>query len=133
MIEVVRTLIQKHGRFFRVWMMNDLMISVLDPKDVEIILSSTKHITKADDYDFMKPWLGEGLLTSAGTKWASRRKIITPTFHFKVLEQFVEIFDRQSNILITKLQDHKIREAFDIFPAITLCALDIICGDLNTC
>ncbi|CAO1410710.1 unnamed protein product [Diamesa serratosioi] len=126
-IEIVRNLIQKYGRFMKIWMMDDLMIVVLDPKDVEIILSSTKLITKSDDYDFMKPWLGEGLLTSTGNKWASRRKIITPTFHFKILEQFVEIFDRQSNILINKLQGHKNSEAFDIFPSIAFCALDIIC------
>lgn len=132
MVEIVRSLLQKHGRFFRIWMMDSLMIMAFDPKDVEVILSSTNLITKADDYDFMKPWLGEGLLTSTGNKWASRRKIITPTFHFKILEQFVEIFDRQGNILIDKLQGHKNSEAFDIFPIITLCALDIICGNLNT-
>lgn len=131
MIEVVRNLVKTQGRFFKLWMMDILMVMVFDPKDVEVILSSTKLITKADDYDFMKPWLGEGLLTSTGNKWASRRKIITPTFHFKILEQFVEIFDRQSNTLIAKLQERKNGEAFDIFPIITLCALDIICGDLK--
>lgn len=76
----------------------------------------------------MKPWLGTGLLTSTGKKWSSRRKIITPTFHFKILEQFVEIFDEQSDIFVTKLADFKDQEAFNIFPLTALCALDIICS-----
>lgn len=81
----------------------------------------------------MKPWLGTGLLTSTGKKWASRRKIITPTFHFKILEQFVEIFDEQSDIFVKKLEQFKDQRAFNIFPLTALCALDIICSKLSYC
>ena len=85
-------------------------------------------ITKSDEYDFIKPWLGTGLLTSTGKKWSNRRKIITPTFHFKILEQFVEIFDEQSDTFVKKLAHFKDQEAFNIFPLTALCALDIICS-----
>ena len=64
-------------------------------------------ITKSDEYDFIKPWLGTGLLTSTGKKLSNRRKIITPTFHFKILEQFVEIFDEQSDTFVKKLAHFK--------------------------
>jgi cytochrome P450 family 4 len=76
------------------------------------------------------PWLGTGLLTSTGKKWSQRRKIITPTFHFKILEEFIETFDRQSDILVDKLREKMERsneKTFDIYPFITLCALDVIC------
>ncbi|CAL4117635.1 unnamed protein product, partial [Meganyctiphanes norvegica] len=94
---------------------------------VEILLSSSKHIEKAFGYKFTHPWLGLGLLTSGGTKWRSRRKLLTPTFHFKILEDFVEVFNRQSVKLVEKLHQESNGKPFDIFPYISRCALDIIC------
>ena len=32
----------------------------------------------------LQKWLGEGLLISSGDKWHTRRRMITPTFHFEV-------------------------------------------------
>ncbi|XP_059617474.1 cytochrome P450 4d2-like isoform X2 [Phlebotomus argentipes] len=97
-----------------------------DPKDLEVMLSSTKHITKNNLYNFLKPWLGTGLLISTGQKWHTRRKIITPTFHFKILEQFTEVFNRQGSTLVRLLQKHSTGESFNIYPFINLYALDVI-------
>jgi cytochrome P450 family 4 len=88
-----------------------------------------KLITKSDEYDYIMPWLATGLLTSTGKKWLNRRKIITPAFHFKILEDFVEVFDKQSSILAKKLKKFEGRGEFDIFPLTALCALDVICGE----
>lgn len=44
------------------------------------ILSSPKHIAKSYDYTFLRPWLGTGLLTSWGSKWHSRRKVVKLKF-----------------------------------------------------
>lgn len=92
-----------------------------------------KLITKSNEYDYMTPWLGTGLLTSTGQKWLSRRKIITPAFHFKILEDFVEVFDKQSSILVEKLEKFEDCGEFDIFPLTALCALDVICGIYQRC
>ncbi|XP_034477492.1 cytochrome P450 4d2 [Drosophila innubila] len=117
----------KYGKMYRIWILNQLTIFCTDPRDIEIILSSTQHIKKNSLYNLMLPWLGTGLLMSVGRKWHARRKIITPTFHFKILEQFVDIFDLQSNILVDQLQKHADgKTAFNIFPIICLTALDII-------
>lgn len=72
---------------------------------------------------------GTGLLTSHGKKWFQRRKIITPTFHFKILEQFIDVFNRQSDILIEKLEQHVNKGAFNVYDNVTLFALDVICGE----
>ena len=65
----------------------------------------------------------------AGSKWQSRRKLLTPAFHFKILEDFVHVFNEQSQILVDKLNQVAVKEKdFNIFPFITLCTLDIICG-----
>ncbi|KAF2362576.1 Cytochrome P450, partial [Trinorchestia longiramus] len=40
------------------------------PRTVETMLSSNVIIDKSADYDFLHPWLGTGLLTSTGQKFA---------------------------------------------------------------
>lgn len=120
---------QKYGPLYKVWIFNQLAIFSSDPKDVEVVLSSQKLITKNRLYDLLLPWLGTGLLMSTDKKWHSRRKIITPTFHFTILEQFVEVFDQQGSVLIEKLKTKADgRTAFDIQSDICLYALDIIAG-----
>jgi cytochrome P450 family 4 len=102
-----------------------------DPKDVQAVLTDIKLITKSSEYSFLQSWLGTGLLTSTNKKWTSRRKILTPAFHFKILEEFVEVFDKQGTIFIEKLKAYEGKEAFDCFPLVAHCALDIICGNLK--
>jgi hypothetical protein len=58
--------------------------------------------------------------------------LITPTFHFTVLEDFCDVFSENANILINELDktssDGKV---INIYPFITNAALDIICGKYN--
>ncbi|KAM7350274.1 uncharacterized protein ACRADG_008889 [Cochliomyia hominivorax] len=118
---------QKYGKLYRVWILQQLAVFSSDPEDVEVILSSPQHITKNNLYELLHEWLGTGLLMSTGKKWHQRRKIITPTFHFKILEQFVEIFDQQSAVMVKKLYEKADgKTAINIFPIICLTALDII-------
>ncbi|XP_030377910.1 cytochrome P450 4d2-like [Scaptodrosophila lebanonensis] len=118
---------EKYGRMQSFWILHHLMLVVADVKYMEAILRSQKLIKKSSLYTFMEGWLGTGLLLSTGKKWFTRRRIITPTFHFKILEQFVEVFDQQSDVLIEKLKAKADgRTPFDVFPFICLAALDII-------
>jgi hypothetical protein len=55
--------------------------------------------------------------------------MLTPTFHFTILENFLDVMNEQANILVNKLEKHVNQEAFNCFFYITLCALDIICGE----
>lgn len=98
------------------------------PKIAEVVLSSQKLLDKGDDYELMKAWLGTGLLISTGKKWHQRRKILTPAFHFQILEKFVEIIDEQGNIFLEKLAEFDGREV-NIFPLVNLYALDVICRE----
>ena len=84
---------------------------------------------QGEDYRFLLGWLGQGLLTSRGAKWHARRKLLTPAFHFRILEDFLQVMDQQANILVRKLSAHAQQDSrpFDIFPLVTHCALDIIC------
>ncbi|XP_012498873.1 PREDICTED: docosahexaenoic acid omega-hydroxylase CYP4F3-like, partial [Propithecus coquereli] len=50
-------------------------------------------------YGFIKPWLGEGLLLSAGDKWSRHRRMLTPAFHFNILKPYVKIFNDSVSIM----------------------------------
>ncbi|XP_067004727.2 cytochrome P450 4C1 [Anabrus simplex] len=112
---------------FRTWAGPTAEVHLAHPKHIEVIMNSSVHIEKSSFYDFLHPWLGEGLLTSTGRKWHSHRKLITPTFHFKILESFTEVFAEKSHILVQKLKKEVNGKGFNIYPYITHCALDIIC------
>ncbi|KAF4517607.1 hypothetical protein B566_EDAN002838, partial [Ephemera danica] len=64
-----------------------------------------------------------------GEKWHSRRKLLTPAFHFSILDQFLPIFCDKTRILVEKLQAAASTnpDGFDIVPYITRCTLDLIC------
>jgi cytochrome P450 family 4 len=56
--------------------------------------------------------------------------MLTPTFHFKILEQFLTIMNEHSKHLTLILRDnhHTDGRAFDISPYITRTTLGMICG-----
>ncbi|XP_052892668.1 cytochrome P450 4d1-like [Anopheles moucheti] len=106
---------------------NDMELDISCARNVEKVLLS-KTTKKSYQYDFIEPWLGTGLLLSFGEKWFQRRKIITPSFHFKILDQFMDVFNKEADMLITKLERHVNQKEFDIYDYITLYALDSICA-----
>uniref|UniRef100_A0A8C5LS84 unspecific monooxygenase n=1 Tax=Leptobrachium leishanense TaxID=445787 RepID=A0A8C5LS84_9ANUR len=111
----------------KIWIGPVPFLVVYHAETVEPLLSSSKHMDKSFAYKFLHPWLGKGLLTSTGEKWRSRRKMITPTFHFAILSEFLEVMNEQSKILVEKLNIHADKGTFNCFMDVTLCALDIIC------
>lgn len=121
----------KYGGFVRLWIGPfNLAFVATNPRDVEVILNNTKHIKKSGMYQMLIPWLGEGLLISYGKKWHNRRKILTPAFHYKVLENFLETFQKKSTILrdlLMKEVPENLDRVVDIHPFINSCTLDIIC------
>lgn len=130
--KVLETITKLAAKYRPIWRLDITMLTsqifVQDPKIVEEILTSQKFIDKSNGYNLLINWLGTGLLISSGKKWQQRRKIITPTFHFKMLEPFVDIMDKHGNVLIKKLKQSDGHEV-DIFSMASLYALDVICGN----
>ncbi|XP_044270354.1 cytochrome P450 4C1-like [Tribolium madens] len=118
---------KEFGTVYKVFIGNDVRVLISNPEITESVLSSNVHITKSNAYDLLKPWLGIGLLISTGKKWKSRRKLITPTFHFKILDQFLDVFNSCGNILVQRLAKEVGKNSVDVYPFINLCSLDIIC------
>ncbi|TNN89699.1 Cytochrome P450 4V2 [Liparis tanakae] len=112
---------------FKIWLGTLPMLILFHAETVEPILSNSIHMEKGYAYKFLHSWLGYGLLTSTGNKWRRRRKMLTPTFHFSILTDFLEVMNEQAEILVKKLEKQAGKGEFDCFSHITLCALDIIC------
>ncbi|GBN13503.1 Cytochrome P450 4C1 [Araneus ventricosus] len=117
---------QKSG-FQCVWLGWSPMIAVYSPELLEVILSSTTSLEKSAEYSFLHRWLGHGLLTSTGPKWRSRRKLLTPCFHFRILDDFLPTLNDHSLVLVKKLQSLQDEDYVDITPLMVLCSLDIVC------
>jgi len=64
-----------------------------------------------------------------GIKWHKRRKILTPTFHFNILKQFVEILIEEGNHMTKFLKDTK-GSVDDLVSFISHHTLNAICGKM---
>ncbi|XP_075155692.1 cytochrome P450 4d2-like isoform X1 [Haematobia irritans] len=132
---------KKYGRVVKSWVFHINALFVSDPKYIQTVLSHSTEIKKNRMYSLLNEWLGEGLLTSHGPKWLSRRRVITPAFHFQILENFVQIFDQQASIFAHKLNKHaaakkttldeisksESKYVTDVEHYIALATLDVIC------
>ncbi|KAK5646123.1 hypothetical protein RI129_004587 [Pyrocoelia pectoralis] len=94
-------------------------VNLLDPHDIEILLSSRNHIRKSTIYVFLQSWLGTGLLTSDGDKWHRRRKMLTPAFYFNIIQQFFKCFVEHSEQLVERLQEECAKPYTNIPPLIS--------------
>lgn len=133
-IQIIFEFIAKYGNTFKIWLGPELNMLFGDVKDVEFVLGQMRFNDKADEYLSLEPWLKEGLLVSRGQKWHKRRKAITPAFHFKILDQFIEVFERESRLFLQnmdkeyRMQDDK---GFDLYDWVNLLTLDTICGKIK--
>uniref|UniRef100_A0A0B8RS01 Cytochrome P450 4F22 n=1 Tax=Philothamnus irregularis TaxID=1899461 RepID=A0A0B8RS01_9SAUR len=114
---------------FMVWMGPFMpVLSLVHPDYIKQVITASADIAPKDKffYGFLKPWLGDGLLLSSGTKWARHRRLLTPAFHFDILKPYVKIFNQSTDIMHAKW--HKLISAgpisLDMFKHISLMTLD---------
>lgn len=89
---IAREWARTYKQTYVTWALVKMTVEVIRAHEMEIILASSKHTEKGTVYDLLKPFMGQGLLTSNGKKWQQRRRILTPTFHFSILQQFLSVF-----------------------------------------
>ncbi|XP_018561986.1 cytochrome P450 4C1-like isoform X2 [Anoplophora glabripennis] len=103
-----------------------VFVSIMSPEDAEKVINVKVHERKGSGYDVISNWLGNGLLHSHGQKWKSRRKILTPAFHFSILQEFVSIFNKEAEGLIGELMKHCDEPYIDVLKPVTeftLCSI----------
>ncbi|XP_068081533.1 cytochrome P450 4C1 isoform X2 [Anabrus simplex] len=124
---LMKSYTEKYGPILRIYGFGLAHVMISDHEIIEAILTGTQNISKASDYRLLSCWLRDGLLLSTGEKWHTRRKMLTPAFHFKILEDYIPVFSRNSKILVNKLWEYIDEPFVRVNKLITLCTLDIIC------
>ncbi|GBP32544.1 Cytochrome P450 4C1 [Eumeta japonica] len=102
--------------------MNDV---ITDPEDVKIVLSTCleKHYV----YKFACPYVGQGLVTASVPTWKLHHKMLLPSFNQNVLNGFVDVFNRQSSVMVEAMAKELGKEQFDAYSYIGAGTLEIIC------
>lgn len=117
---------QQYGTVFKVRFGLEQWVMVSNPQDLETVLSSQTFVEKPVTYDVFKPWLRDSLLTSRGDKWRSRRRALTPSFHFQILDDFMDVFNEQARVLVDKLQRHGCNP-INMEPEMSKFTIDVLC------
>nr|XP_012613811.1 phylloquinone omega-hydroxylase CYP4F2-like isoform X2 [Microcebus murinus]XP_012613812.1 phylloquinone omega-hydroxylase CYP4F2-like isoform X2 [Microcebus murinus] len=125
----VTELVATYPQGFKFWLGPVIpVINVCHPDILRPVLNASAAIVRKDDifFSFIKPWLGEGLLLSAGDKWSRHRRMLTPAFHFNILKPYVKIFNGSVNIMLAKWQRLASEgiARLDMFEHISLMTLD---------
>jgi cytochrome P450 len=62
------------------------------PEDIKrVLLSNHRNYTKGEGIDRVKILLGNGLMTSEGDFWRKQRRMMQPSFHRRVIDQFAAL------------------------------------------
>ncbi|KAL3202618.1 hypothetical protein MRX96_042340 [Rhipicephalus microplus] len=116
---------QKEG-FFAFYLGTRPCITIYKAEHVEVFLNNRHTQSKSIHYELLHSWLRTGLLTSAGPKWKSRRRMLTPAFHFKILEDFVAPMNKMARLTAARITDRIKEPWIDVVPMAAACALDVL-------
>ncbi|XP_025771624.1 phylloquinone omega-hydroxylase CYP4F2-like [Puma concolor] len=128
-LRVLIQLVAAYSKGFVTWLGPTMpLITLCHPDMIRTITNASAAIAPKDAvfYSFLKPWLGDGLLLSAGDKWSSHRRMLTPAFHFNILKHYVKIFNDSVNVMHAKWK-RLVSEGstrLDMFEHISLMTLD---------
>ncbi|GJQ65926.1 hypothetical protein Trydic_g2707 [Trypoxylus dichotomus] len=119
---------KRYGNRIKLELFYGMPVLLLTDKDlISHILRTKQILTKDAFYEFMATWMGDGLVTSAPSKWKKTRKLLNPAFNFQIIEHHVKYFEKHATVLIERLNDTIDCDGFDVLPYISSCALDSMC------
>lgn len=115
---------REYGGAFRIRTLHKLILFVGDAVAFEDLVNNPK-VEKAFSYQFYAKWLGQSTVISSGERWSKLRKLVTPAFHFQILEDFVKIFDEQAQVFVKRLAATN-TTCIDVVPFIQNYTVDVI-------
>ncbi|KAF5293174.1 hypothetical protein FQR65_LT11019 [Abscondita terminalis] len=128
LLELYKNWFEQFGDTFQrqILFMSKAVIS-RDPDFVQYILNSPKLLEKGSNYRILRKWIGDGLLTIGHSKWRHHRKLISPSFNFKMLEHFIKTFNSYEKYLVAALEKEIENDHIDVISIIKQHTLSAIC------
>jgi cytochrome P450 len=88
---------------FKIWLGPIPIVVLTSPDTVQVILRKGAHaVPKSFIYKILDIGL-KGLVNNNGLKWKNHRKLLTPAFDFRILENVLPIVNRSSKELVSDL------------------------------
>ncbi|KAJ1519326.1 hypothetical protein ONE63_004625 [Megalurothrips usitatus] len=116
------------GSTFKFWLGERPWLHLTRPEDLEGLLNSGKQTHKPEVvYGPVSGFFGRGLITLNGEAWRRHRRVLTPAFHFAVLERYSGIFTRRAALFADKLAEAEAGgHSFDFMPHIGAFVTDTV-------
>lgn len=97
---------QKYGGICKFRLKGFDIYFVSDPELVrEVLVTQDKSFVKGPGYQKLKPWLGNGVLTSEGEEHKRQRRLLQPAFQRQRIEAYAESMKREAEKAADNLQD----------------------------
>ena len=102
------------------------------PDDIKrVLLSNHRNYTKGEGMDRVKILLGNGIMTSEGDFWRRQRRMMQPSFHRRVIDQFSRLIGEVNDQFIARWeQKAALAEPVNISDDASELTLDIVLGSI---
>ncbi|XP_061722519.1 cytochrome P450 4C1-like [Cydia pomonella] len=121
---------KEYGRAFRFWLGPDLNYCISEPDYVKILLQSRKLNERGPQYKYMVDFLGYGILSGSGPVWRKRRKLISPNYSHKAIENYSYAFNEETGFLLQRLRARPVGKSFNIYEEVVNTTTYTVCQTL---
>lgn len=129
MLPMFGGLIEELGDLMFFWLGPLPTILVNDADIAETVFTSKNCLDKATFYKPIAKYIGDGLFSLPGVEWQRHRKLINPSFHQKVLINFLPIFNQGADCINKDLRKLCGREATDFSSIFHKTSLNVAAGE----
>ncbi|XP_063233535.1 cytochrome P450 4g15-like [Bacillus rossius redtenbacheri] len=116
----------RYGSVCKMWFGPLFGVGMVDPKDISVILSSSKTLSKPKLYNPLSIVFGNSLLNAKFEDWKKFRKIMEPTFSNRIIDSYVSTFHEKSQRMADLLEERCHGKPFNMADYSLPCALEML-------